>query len=83
MTTQVRIRSHNCPVLVQTRDQRWDSAADKLSDEFFLADSRVQWPEHGELTYYVTTTRKIAVRDLEYDDPRALASKPEALPAEG
>ena len=83
MTTNVKIQSHNYPVLVQTWERGWDYETAKLSDAFVLVDSRVQWPEHGEVTHYVTTTRKITMRDIEYDDPRALASKPEALPAEG
>jgi hypothetical protein len=80
MTTSVKIKSHNYPVLVQTWERRWDSETQKLGDEFVLRDARVQWPEHGEISHYVTTTQKLTAQDLEYDDPRALASKPEALP---
>ena len=81
MTTTVKVQSHNYPVLVQVWDYRWDPEASLLDRTFRLADSRVLWPEHGEVSFYVTTARTIALIDLEYNDPRALASKPSPIPA--
>ena len=81
MTTNVKVQSHNYPVLVQMWDQRWDSEAAKFCTAFNLVDSRVLWPEHGEIVFYCTTTRTITLVDLDYDDPRAIASKPLPIPA--
>jgi hypothetical protein len=80
MTTTVKVQSHNYPVLVQVWDQRRDPEASLRDLTFLLADSRVLWPEHGEVSFYATTTRTITIVDLEYDDPRALASKPSPVP---
>lgn len=65
MTTTVEVTSHNYPVLVRVLDK-----ADN-EDGFVVAEERVIKPEHGKQSFYATTTRGIAILDLEYEDERA------------
>ena len=64
MTSTVKVTSHNFPVLVQTLNQDGETT-----------EERVLQPQDGEVTFYVTTTQGLGVKDIEYDDPRV--PKPE------
>ena len=77
MTTSVKVKAANYPVLV-TAEDRWSTtkqngcvARGSSTDEL-----AVLWPAHGEVDFYCTETRTITCVDLAYDDPRAIAAKP-------
>jgi hypothetical protein len=75
MTTTVTVTSHNYPVLVETVDRTQTPDGEHVS-----RSTRVLWPEDGAVGLYSTTSRSIFVRDLEYDDPRAVADRAERFP---
>lgn len=66
MTTTIKITSHNYPARVFTTDDNGQTS------------ERVLWPEHGEQIFHCTTSSEVLIKDLEYDDPRAVAAKPPA-----
>jgi hypothetical protein len=75
MTTSIAVTSHNYPVLVETVDRTQTPDGEHLSNHV-----RVLWPEDGTVHLYSTTSRSIFVRDLEYDDPRAVADREARFP---
>jgi hypothetical protein len=75
MTTSIAVTSHNYPVLVETVDR-----TQTPDGEHIAAHVRVLWPEDGTVHLYSTTSRSIFVRDLEYDDPRAVTDRAARFP---
>ncbi|ATQ67720.1 MULTISPECIES: hypothetical protein [Methylosinus] len=75
MTTTITITSHNYPVLVETVDRTQTPNGEHISRHV-----RVLWPEDGAVGFYSTTSRSIFVRDMEYDDPRAVADRAARFP---
>jgi hypothetical protein len=75
MTTTITITSHNYPVLVETVDRTQGPDGEHIS-----RNVRVLWPEDGAVGLYSTTSRSVFVRDLEYDDPRAVADRASRFP---
>jgi hypothetical protein len=67
MTTTIKVTSHNYPahVTVIDRVQGAEGPTDAVAEE------RVLKPEDSEQTFYCTTSRRLEIVDLEYDDPRA------------
>lgn len=63
MTTTIKVTSHNYPARVETLDNGK------------AVETRILTPEHGEQTFYCTTTRELRITDLEYNDPAVLAAQ--------
>lgn len=61
MTSSIKVRSHNHPVLVTVCDEI-DGNRAVASQEVCL------WPEDGERAFYTTTTRFLRIIDLSYDE---------------
>ena len=59
MTSTVKVQSHNHPVLVEFFDRHGDIR------DWKKTDYKILHPIDGEQQYYVTTTRKIVVYDIE------------------
>jgi hypothetical protein len=78
MTSTVKVTSHNFPVLIETHDKVYDRDANKLSDNYTITDQKIVRPADGEQTLHCTTSRKLVITDLEYDDPRAAVKQPYA-----
>lgn len=84
MTTSVKIKSANYPVLVTSIDLvavRRILADKPVNVKESQGHSRVLWPEDGEVQFYATTSRCISAIDLEYDDPRAAEDRAARFPA--
>ena len=64
MTSTVKVQSHNHPVLVEFFDRHDDTR------DWKKTDYKTIHPVDGEQTFYVSTTRKIVVYDIE---PLAMA----------
>jgi hypothetical protein len=71
MTTTIKITSHNYPALVRECDlSEYEVQGEKM--KFWkTVNERVLTPADGEQQFYCTTTRRIEVYDIEYDDERA------------
>lgn len=71
MTSTIKVASHNYPVSVQTFDRVWDAERGVLTEDYRMAADIVLKPEDGEQHFHSSTTRKLVITDLEYDDERA------------
>jgi len=77
MTTNVKVKSHNYPAMVEIYDLSGfgqEGAVGQIAPEWKLVETRVLKPEDGEQTFYCTTSRRVVVTDIEYDDPRLNAA---------
>lgn len=68
MTSSVKIKSHNFPVLLTTTDLRIEADGTRT----YTQSDRVILSTDPELEFYCTTNRGLQVSDLEYDDPLVL-----------
>lgn len=75
MTTTIKVTSHNYPAQVEVIDEYGGNPP-------VTAEKRILFPEDGEQTFYCTTSRKLHITDLEYDDPAVLAAKAAKTPKE-
>lgn len=71
MTTTIKVTSHNYPALIETWDQQYDAEKGEMKPDSVKTSEVVVNTTDGEHVIYCTTTRKIVITDLEYDDPRA------------
>lgn len=74
MTTTIKVTSHNYPALVEAFNvTQVDENMTTVEKEY----GRVILPEDGEVSFYCTTTRRLQITDIDYEDPRVLARKAE------
>ncbi|MGA2495273.1 MAG: hypothetical protein ABSF67_20415 [Roseiarcus sp.] len=77
MTTTIKVTSHNYPASVETSDLvgfQQDGAVGQVSPQWKVVETRILKPEDGEQSFYCTTSRRVVVTDIEYDDPRVTAA---------
>lgn len=72
MTTSVKVKSANYPVLVRTTDRG--------ANNYEFSSDEILWPEDGERTFYCTTTRTITAMDIDYSHPRAKEDREKRYP---
>ena len=68
MTTTIKVTSHNYPALVTYVDTNSEGVA--LRTQAGIVEA-----EDGEQHFHCTTSRTIEIVDLDYYDPRVLASR--------
>ena len=68
MTTTIKVTSHNYPALVTYVDTNSDGVSNRTQAVIVEA-------EDGEQHFHCTTSRTIEIVDLDYYDPRVLASR--------
>lgn len=80
MTSSIKVKSHNYPVLVQSFDPVKSVLPPSEENGYVLASESILWPEDGEQVFHCTTTRMVRAVDLAMDDPRALAARKAPTP---
>lgn len=73
MTTTIKVTSHNYParVIIYDTIQEHEDEVPTIRK----TSEQIVTPEDGEQTFHCTTTRELAITDLEYDDPSVLEEK--------
>lgn len=72
MTTNIKVQSHNYPAMVQV--------IDTFEGKSITVETRILFPEDGEVLFYCTTTRQVRVTDLECEDARVLEAEAKRAP---
>lgn len=70
MTTSIKVRSHNHPVLVRVTNLADGDGREAVMFEHVLT------PNDGERLFHATTSQRVEAVDIEYDDPRVALLKP-------